>query len=66
MTSRPPTNATHPRSLAFLTDPNVWIECAEPQVLVGPYGVRRAATWVGVWADDPERLQAALTAGEAG
>lgn len=54
----------HARSLAFLTEPNVWIECAAPVVLEGPYGVRRRATHLGLFADEPDRLTAALTGGD--
>jgi hypothetical protein len=48
-------------SVAFLTEPNVWIECASPVVLEGPYGIRRETTRVGLFVDEPDRLVAALT-----
>lgn len=48
------------RSLAFLTAPNLWVECSAPVVLAGPYGLRREARRVGLFVDEPERLAAAL------
>lgn len=44
----------------FLGPPDLWIECDEPVVVEGPFGLRRRSRHLGIGVDDPAALRAAL------
>jgi hypothetical protein len=48
------------RRMTLLGAPDFWLELREPAEVTGPFGIRRSARFLGIGADEPERLRAEI------
>lgn len=47
-------------SMTLFGQPDFWLECKQPILVHGPFGIRRTVSFIGVGVDDPDAFRTAI------